>query len=252
MKNKKLLVVLVSLLLIVAIGIVLRFRIAECDTAAANKPETSDTKVLIEYFGDSTVVGSSPSKLDCQAATSAPRAMGQEYEKEFGSSVLVWNKGVSGSKASYFLTDGHEHWQDLMAKSHARIVIVNWGMNDAWFDPGVPVTTYKAELNSLADAAQASGKTLIFETPNPIAIDKKPYGDKTKSDRLASLVDAIRSVAIVRGIHVIDQYQYVQTLSEWQNLIGDGVHPKPELYRLKGQYAAKVLESLVKAELGKN
>ncbi|MBW3497750.1 SGNH/GDSL hydrolase family protein [Janthinobacterium sp. NKUCC08_JDC] len=248
MRIKRLFLLLAFLLFVAIIVMIFRGEFSTCEVVA-KKPLTNQTKVLIQYFGDSTVFGANPRKLNCQVSTSAPGAMAEKFEKKYGQTVLVWNEGIGGTKADYYLSGEHGSWQEIMRKSAAKIVIVNWGMNDAWFDPGVSVETYKGQLTALADAAKSNGKTIIFETPNPISVDKKPFGDQAKADRLEVLVDAMRQVAAEKKSPLIDQYKYVKSISDWKDLIPDGVHPKPELYRLKGEYSAMTIASIVEAHL---
>lgn len=248
MRIKRIFLLMVLLLSIVIMTIIFRDRFSTCEVVA-KEPLTSQTKVLIQYFGDSTIFGANPKKLNCQVSRSAPSAMAELFEKKYGKTVLVWNEGISGTKADYYLSGEHGSWQEIMGKSAANIVIVNWGMNDAWFDPGVSVETYKAQLAALADAAKSKGKTIIFETPNPISVDKKPFGDQAKADRLEVLISAMRQVAAEKNSPLIDQYNYVKSISNWKDLIPDGVHPKPELYRLKGEYSAMIVDSIVKSHL---
>ncbi|WP_394294643.1 SGNH/GDSL hydrolase family protein [Aeromonas rivipollensis] len=221
-------------------------------SAAVDKSGIGEKTVFIQYFGDSTVFGADPEKLNSQVSLTAPLAMEQSLDQKYGPFIVVSNEGVSGTKTDHFLNGDQAVWKNIMRRSTSNFVIVNWGMNDAWFDPGVSVDLYRSELMDLFLAAKSTGKTLVFETPNPISESNKPFGDSAKAARLQSLVDAMRSVAKETGSPLIDQYQYVKTIDGWEDLIPDGVHPSPELYKLKGEYAATVMTPLIDTELWKN
>lgn len=232
------------------VGMIILWRFIEF--VAVYKNDGIEKTVLIQYFGDSTVFGADPDNLSRQVPLTAPLAMEQSLEKKYGSFIVVSNEGVSGTKADHYLSGNQNLWQNVMRRSASSFVIVNWGINDAWFDPGVSIEVYKNELMDLFLAAKSTGKTLVFETPNPISESKKPFGDNTKAERLKVLVDAMRLVSKEYGTPLIDQYQYVKSIDGWENLIPDGVHPSAELYKLKGEYAATVMAPVIDAELQKN
>jgi lysophospholipase L1-like esterase len=119
-------------------------------------------------------------------------------------------------------------WSRQMAESSARYVIINHGINDLLNRSGT--ARYQTCLQNLADIARSNGKTVIFETPNPIV----PEG-------LGAYVTVMRNVAIAKGIPVIDQYAYLMGVLNGANasqIAPDGLHPTQEVYTMKGRFAA--------------
>jgi hypothetical protein len=59
------------------------------------------------------------------------------------------------------------------------------------------------------------------------------------------MVTVIDDVAQQRGVALIRQYAYIQTLPNWKAMLADGIHPTDALYAIKGQREAAVLGSIV-------
>jgi len=187
---------------------------------------------VIEYYGDSTIWGYQ-SQTGERVAKPAPAVFAESLPNP--ARFEVRNEGVNGSTACALLngTDGrHVPWPEQMAKSNTRYVFVNFAINDQWKHD---VATYTGCLRSLARVAQAHGKQMIFETPNPTR-DSGP-------DSLDVYVNAMRRVAVEERVTLIDQYRYLTDRLDGQSpatLCPDGLHPSDEGYVLKGRYAAKM------------
>jgi lysophospholipase L1-like esterase len=187
---------------------------------------------VIEYYGDSTVWGYQ-SQTGERVARPAPAVFAEALPNP--AKYEVHNEGVNGSTACALLNgaDGrHAPWHEQMAKSKARYVFVNFGINDQWKND---LDTYAGCLRSLARVARAQGKQMIFETPNPTR-DSGP-------DSLDVYVNAMRKVAAEERVPVIDQYKYLTELLNGQSpltICPDGLHPSDQVYVLKGRYAAKM------------
>ncbi|WP_019140840.1 SGNH/GDSL hydrolase family protein [Noviherbaspirillum massiliense] len=202
----------------------------------AATPLRKTASPVIEYYGDSTVWGYA-SGLGTQVAVPAPTA----FADALASKYEVRNQGVSGTTACQLLegTDGkHPAWEQQMASSDASFVIINHGINDLWKES---LDGYQSCLRKLARIAKASGKKVIFETPNPIGAD----GD------LASYVSAMTDVARAEKIPVIDQYRYLSNYLRGQSpytICPDGLHPTDAIYVMKGRYAAAVFKAMVQSK----
>ncbi|WP_420473384.1 SGNH/GDSL hydrolase family protein [Noviherbaspirillum sp. ST9] len=187
---------------------------------------------LIEYYGDSTIWGYQ-SQTGERVAKPAPAVFAESLPTS--SRFEVRNEGVNGSTACELLngTDGrHAPWREQMAKSKARYVLVNFAINDQWKHD---LASYTGCLRALARGAQAHGKQMIFETPNPTR-DSGP-------DSLDVYVNAMRKVALEERVPLIDQYRYLTEYLGGQSptiLCPDGLHPSDAVYVMKGRYAAKV------------
>lgn len=190
-------------------------------------------KIVIEYYGDSTVWGYAPDKDGQRVAMPAPAVFAKALPNS--AQYEIRNEGVNGSTACDLLNgkDGkHPQWRTQMAASKATYVIVNHAINDQWkYD----VARYKTCLLSLARIAQKRGKKIIFETPNPTR--------DSGSGGLDVYVNAMREVATQAEAPVIDQYRYLMDYlqgREYETICPDGLHPSEAVYRLKGEYAARV------------
>ena len=186
--------------------------------------------ILVEYYGASTVWGYASGSDGKQVVDPPPQVFARALKGRFE----VRNLGVSGSTACDLLEgrDGaHPPWEERMRASRARYVILNHAINDQWrYD----VVTYRDCLRKLASTAQAYGKRIVFETPNPTR-DSGAGG-------LDVYVDAMRDVARGEGVPVIDQYAYLTRLLAGRNpqeLVPDGLHPSQQVYELKGRFAAQ-------------
>lgn len=200
--------------------------------------QPKSTGGLIEYYGDSTIWGWKTNSADSSAgervATPAPAAFAQALPTSPKYEVI--NEGVSGSTACGLLRgeDGkHPAWDEQLAASKAKWVILNHGIND---QKAYSIATYRDCLRQLAQKAKEKGKEVIFETPNPIVP--------------ASLDDhaqTMRAVAAEEGAKVIDQYKQLMEYLNGRSaseICPDGLHPTQEVYIMKGQYAAKVFVQL--------
>lgn len=204
-------------------------------TAILCGPASAAGPVVVEYYGDSTVWGYK-SEDGGQVAVPAPAAFAAALPaKRFD----VRNEGVSGTTACDLLrgTDGkHPPWQQQMAASRAKYVLVNFAINDQWkHDLG----TYRSCLRDLARTAKQFGKQMIFETPNPTR--------DSGSGGLDIYVNAMRDVAYQERLPVIDQYKYLTEFlggQDIQAICPDGLHPSDAVYVLKGRYAARVFTEL--------
>jgi lysophospholipase L1-like esterase len=201
-------------------------------------PTPSPVTQVVEYYGDSTIWGYK-SQVGGQVAKPAPVAFAEALP--VSGNYLVRNEGVSGTTACDLLngTDGkHPAWSSQMANSTAKYVLVNFAINDEWkYD----VATYKSCLGSLAGIAKQYGKQMIFETPNPTR--------DSGSTGLDVYVNAMRAVAGVQQVPVIDQYAYLTAYLNGQSaytICPDGLHPTDAVYIMKGQYAANVFLTLFK------
>jgi lysophospholipase L1-like esterase len=195
--------------------------------------QPKSTGGLIEYYGDSTVWGwktnSTNSSTGDRVAVPAPAAFAQALPAS--PTYTVDNQGISGSTACGLLNgeDGtHPEWEAQMTSSKAKWVIINHGINDR---SAYSLDTYKSCLQRLVQTAKAKGKEVILETPNPIV-----------PDSLADHAQAMRDVASQEGAKVIDQYAMLMAHLNGRNaseICPDGLHPKEEIYVMKGEFAAK-------------
>jgi acyl-CoA thioesterase-1 len=228
-----------------------QLRVAVCGRASADAPAAPDghalhanppTQVVIEAYGDSTTLG-----ISCSAGHCSPRPQNavthlqEAMHTTYGERVSVVNLGVGGTMA-YQLRDGTDRgrgvpWAQRLAASDAQIVTINYGINEVMHNQ-TPEQFYEAET-ALVKAALALGKEPVLQTSNPMP-------DGRLNARLAAMVAMTRRVAAEQHVPLVDQYAYISSLSDWQSMMSDGAHPKPELYRLKAGQDMRVVDPLVR------
>ncbi|MEW6341346.1 MAG: SGNH/GDSL hydrolase family protein [Pseudomonadota bacterium] len=226
---------------------------AACGPAGAEAPPTqrasepphaatAAAQVVIEAYGDSTTLGISCSEGHCGPRPQNAVAYLQDaLHASFGERVSVVNLGVGGTMA-YQLRDGTDRahslpWAQRLAASDAQIVTINYGINEVMHNQ-TPEQFYEAET-ALVKTALALGKQPVLQTSNPMP-------DGRLNARLAAMVAMTRRVAAEQHVPLVDQYAYIAGLPDWQTMMSDGAHPKPELYRLKAGQDFRVVDPLVR------
>jgi lysophospholipase L1-like esterase len=133
-----------------------------------------------------------------------------------------------------------------MATSKADIILINLGLNDALYaniaTPKASVETpnqYAQILGRLISMAEANGKVVVLEEPNPSCM-------KTRADVLPKYVAQLRLVGRQRNVAVIPQFDEILSMPGWTTWLGDCVHPSPAVYRLKAGRTLSVLIPLVR------
>ena len=167
---------------------------------------SSPDAYTISAYGDST-----------QEAQGQPHAASRPGAK-------VYNRGVSGTNSAQLLagTDGRNYpWPEMMRQESAAVVIINHGINDR----ARSVDAYKADLRALVSGAQAAGKVVMLELPNPLDVaDLEPHRQ------------GMREVAVSMGVYLCDQPRAA---------LLDGIHPTPEGYKLKADRLAACVKDVM-------
>lgn len=172
--------------------------------------------------------------------SNAPTYLQQFLRGIYGPVVSVANEGVGGTTLGNLLGGGdgtHLPWAQQMANSHAKIVIVNHAINDSLDGPGETPAFYRHLLTDFVTVARSQGKTPVFDEPNPVCDTLHPT--------LIDYVTVMRSVAVDMGVPIVSEYDYIQTLPDWQGYLADCIHPSPALYAIKAQRMAVALAPLV-------
>ncbi|MEB0223795.1 hypothetical protein [Pseudomonas sp. 10S4] len=133
-------------------------------------------------------------------------------QSKYGSNVVVVDKGISGlnmPEAAIGAASATMPFTQAMASSPAHIIGINLAVHDAnqaWESDYV-VTYY---LNQLIDVAQAAGKSVFLETPNPV--------NTPLYDRISQIAYIIRTTVQSRSLTLADHHLWIQTgLPNWQD-----------------------------------
>lgn len=198
--------------------------------------------VIVDMHGDSTTWGWTelPDKTGMQSPSNVPALLQGKY----GSNVIVVNKGINGlslPQAAIGAAPASKTWAQVMENSQAHIVGINLALNDAnhaWESDYV-INYY---LNRLIDDAQAAGKSVFLETPNPV--------NNSLYQRVSQIAQIIRIVAQTRSLTLADHHLWIQTgLPNWQSYLPDGQHPNAALYTFKADNLYTIVNPLIQWRL---
>ncbi len=190
--------------------------------------------------GDSLIWGyAGMSNGVAQKSVSNPPDVAQaELQKQIGATVTTENNAVPGTTVANALAgDGNgASFTTRLSLNSAQIVLSDYATNDS---VGTSVDVYTANLIEWVKEVKASGKTPVLEEPNPSC--------KPKHAALPQFRDAMVKVANQEDILLIQQYDYVLSMRNWQSMLRDCTHPNDALYALKAQREAQALAPLVKS-----
>jgi lysophospholipase L1-like esterase len=179
----------------------------------------AQSTVTIEAYGDSTT------------AAEAWVLQGRYCVK-----TTVISKGVSGTTYRDLIAgaNGQTKFADAMSTSNADIVMVNFGINDA-FQGISSIEWYLGEVKRITTFYN---KTLIIQTSNPI--------NNSYFQANSDMANRIRVWAQANGVWLSDNYNNVLNYPNWQTLLcPDNVHPNSTGYEFKGYKTFQVVDPLV-------
>lgn len=210
--------------------------------------------IAIDYEGDSLVTGvqymgpgySGPDSRGNGYRTTANNEP-QVVQNLIGSQyVTVENHGAPGSRAIDSL-DGIQPYYSVpfatrLSTESGRIVIANYAVNDS-ARGNLTTSQYADDLTQWIADVRAVGKTPVLEEPNPVCDPSFP--------NLDAFVSMMRVVAQQNNVPLIEQYDYIKSLPNWQSMLTDCIHPNDALYSIKAQRASESLSPIIK-KLGAN
>ena len=193
--------------------------------------------VTIDAEGDSTMFGlETVDGRFVQAASPPPVLVQARLRALFGTGVSVNGYGSPGASLRVELrgTDNYATpLRDRLALSRARIVIENFGINDAW----LPAEEYRSNLREFVDTVRAAGKLPVLEEPNPVCAGH---------ESLDQLVGILNEVAREKAVPLVKQYDAIRALPDWQAMLPDCVHPDDALYAFKAAREAAALAEVIR------
>lgn len=211
-------------------------------TLAISISATATEPLLIEAYGDSTTLGISCARDECEEIkANAVANLQARLRARFGDGVTVTNLGRAGTMATQLYAGIDRRpvltWPQRIQMSRARIVTINYGINEAVQNQTLE-QFYDVET-SLTKAALASGKLPVLATSNPVLNDRL-------NARVAMMAAITRRVAREQEVPLIEQFEYISASPTWRGNMSDGVHPNATLYRLKAKRDFAVLEPIVR------
>lgn len=194
--------------------------------------------IVIDAEGDSTMYGlETVGGQFVQSAHPVPALVQGQLRAWFGPNVTVNANGSSGANLNFELQGTNNYSTPLssrLAASRARIVVENFGINDAY----LPAETYRANLIQFVDTVRASGKLPVLEEPNPVCVGH---------EELDQLVGILNQVAVEKAVLLVKQYDAIKALPGWQSMLTDCVHPNDALYAFKAGRESEALAQVIRS-----
>ncbi|KVP11954.1 hypothetical protein WJ85_17125 [Burkholderia ubonensis] len=194
----------------------------------------------MRQYGDSTTAGLTfANGAYVTAKPTAAERLYADLQTQFGGAAKVDDQGVSATCAVNLLNgDGvHAPFAQEIQTTSAQIVTFNFGINDS-YHCGETTDSFADHLAQLVQLAQATGKTVVLEEPNPVTAPTIP--------NVAAYSAVVDQVARSRGIPLVQQYAPIQAIAGWQQMLPDGIHPNEALYAMKGDREAQTIAPIVK------
>jgi lysophospholipase L1-like esterase len=207
--------------------------------AAASTPAaTTSQSITLDAEGDSTMKGAMlVNGTYIFAQLPAPAVDQAQLIEALGTENLaIENNGVVGETVGEDVSGwaGFAPLATRLAVDPSKIVLENYGMNDSL---AISVQAFHDNLVAWIAVVRQAGKIPVLEEPNPSSLSYY-----TQLPAFAAMVD---QVGYEQKVLVIQQYNYVLSLPNWQSMLTDGIHPNQALYILKGQREASYLQPLV-------
>ena len=212
------------------------------------------TSTIIDCYGESTTEGlysefdsngnaplyfyNSTQEVTRAASENVPAYLGQMIGKS------VNNRGIrSTTTADMIQGFGAEPskspgynlpWYQQMAETSASLIIINTGINDAYYISIGQMTLGMSASNFeyLVTNARDAGKTVVLQTPNNVTSGYRSH--------VIDVVDIIRSVATRLNVPLVDGWALTQN-----TVIPDGVHPTRATYRLIAREVYQTIKPLI-------
>lgn len=200
--------------------------------------------VLIDVYGDDAMSGmTSMMGRAQQSETDQSQSLLQAMLN--GTAVTIANHATGGGSSSLknemLGMDGNgAPFAERIKTSAASIVIDNHAINDAL--GGETLADYRQYLAQWIAAVRAAGKTPVLEEPGPVCDGDHP--------QLAAYVDAMNDAAGQFNVLVVKQFDYIQTLPNWQSHMSACLYPDEWMLQVKGQRLAQALAPLAKNTIG--
>lgn len=212
----------------------------------------------IDAYGDSTTAG----VIKQQGKSRITKAseigfLTQMLQQHYGSqlNIVVKNHGVPGAQAAELLYkhggNDDSDWVKLMQQSPAKIVLLNFAINDArhvfFKDKRVHLESpeeYGRIMTRLVQVAKASHKQVILQEPNPIC-------GKVARWNVWPYVWQLNQVAQQQQVAIVHQFSVIKANPAWQaQMSEDCIHPLEPLYQQKAVRTFRLIAPMVNHYLG--
>lgn len=195
--------------------------------------------VLIDVYGDDAMFGMT-SMMGFPTDQTEPNDTQALLRAQFGDGATITNHATGGTSSSLqnemLGMDGQgAPFAQRILKSPASIVIDNHAMNDAL--GGETIDDYRTWLMQWVTAVRAAGKLPVLEEPNPVCDGNHPQLDQ--------YVAAMDDVAAQMKVPLVQQYQAILALPNWQSHFTAGFYPDAYIQAIKAQRQAEALALVI-------
>lgn len=202
--------------------------------------------MLIEIHGDDAMLGvtSANGWMPTITQQTEPADAQTILRAQFGDGITISNLAEGGTASTLVnmmagMDGGGPPFAQRMATSKADIELLNHAVND---DLSQSLAPYADALVAWVQAVRAAGKVAVLEEPNPTCDSNHPY--------LANYVSVMDGVAQQYNVPIVKQFDYIQTLPNWQSHFSGCLYPDDAMLAIKAQRQAAVLAPLVKTIVG--
>jgi len=213
---------------------------------------------IIDAYGDSTTAGvmSSGGKNIITPGNEMANLQ-KMLQSKYGSAIEVKNHGVPGAQAAELLynkgKDDPSGWSERMAHSDAKLILLNYAINDArhfyFKDKNTHLESpeeYGRIMTTLVREAKAHNKLVVLQEPNPIC-------GKVERWNVWPYVYQLNEVAKAEGVPIVKQWTAIKARRDWQSgMSADCIHPSESLYQQKAQQTFDVISANFGKELSQS
>jgi len=190
---------------------------------------TGQSNLILGMYGDSTMEGA----VNINGKIVFPKENAPYQLQKLLPMATVINQGLSGDNASNWINRDGETippctWDDEMRTSKAQVIVMNWGINDAF---QLTTKEFRQAMEKLIQGAIRAGKTVVIETPNPV----NQAVNQQVAKALPAIVQIDKELALKYNLLLIDEFGACTHQLAWNSLLSDGVHPSVEGYKFKAQ-----------------
>tara|TARA_B110000858_G_C17760443_1_gene454257 strand:+ start:53 stop:1564 length:1512 start_codon:yes stop_codon:yes gene_type:complete len=191
--------------------------------------------VTVDWRGDSTYYGS-------PNVAWSPIPIAQDLLKDHfeNTNITFINNGVSGLGTNLAI----DTWFADLTATASDVVVIGYGANDAKgsaTNAAIDCQEYTDNLISMVTIARSLGKAVILETQPPFW-DIGTHGTQDRAKRGIEFANAMRKVAEMRGVPLIDTFEYFEKVLRIQGnpalIMDDGIHPTQLGYKMLGAFKA--------------
>ncbi len=205
---------------------------------AASAPAT----IVIAAYGDSTTAGvTSSGGRNIISKENEISYLQQMLQQKYGPAVRIENHGSPGAQLTELIRSPVS-WEQRMAQSDARIILINYAINDAriYSAKNRPAGAESPEdfnrtLTSLIKTARAHHKQVVLQQPNPLC-------GRAERWNVWPYVWQLNQVAQQQQVPIVRQYQLIKQQDDWRSeMSADCIHPTKTLYKKKAEQTFELL-----------